>query len=219
MAYDPNDAKDKEIVDGLVAEAVEEATSGLKTKVEQLKGEKKKLQDRLAKGVDDPEVVTKLEKQLEDAQTALEKANADLKTATKDRDKATKGLETETAFTRNLLIDNGLTEALAKANVSTALMPGAKALLQGKVQIVTEGDKRVAKAGEKGLADFVSEWSQSDEGKAYVSVGNNGGGGANGGRANGGNIGKTMPRSKFDAMTQAERSAWSLQPGAQVIDG
>jgi hypothetical protein len=59
-------------------------------------------------------------------------------------------------------------------------LKAAKAMLAAQVNIVTEGDKRIAKVGDKLLADHLKEWSATDEGKHFVSADNNSGGGGHG---------------------------------------
>jgi hypothetical protein len=123
---------------------------------------------------------------LEDEITRLkaEKVNADkaAKTATTDADKARKALEAAEGFTSKLLVDNGLTDALTKAGVTNPVhLKAAKALLAAQVQIVADGDSKVARVGDKPLADFATAWAKGDEGKHFVAAAQNGGGGSGGG--------------------------------------
>lgn len=211
MAYDANDPKDKEIVDALIAEA----TAPLIAKRDELLTEKKRLQDQLKKGATDPAAIERLEGQIETLQGQLEKATADVKDATKRASKAEKALETEIGFNRKLLVDNGLTDALTKANVASQFLPAAKALLASKVEIKTEGDQRKVMVGDKELGAYVTEWSQGDEGKHYVIAPKSGGGGAEGGAD--GKGAKTVARAAFDAMTQQERAAFSASGGKVTV--
>lgn len=212
MAYDPNDAADVAIVEGLVADATKE----LKTKNVELLGEKKKLQKQISDGAADPKAIEKLETQIEKLETDLEAATTSLKETTKKATKAEKLLETETGFTRNLLVDNGLTEALVKANVAKQFLPAVKALFAGKVEIKTEGTERKAFIGDKPLGDAITAFAQSDEGKHYVAAGNNRGGNAPG--ADGGAVGKSVTRSAFDAMAHDARNAFLADKGT-ITDG
>ena len=213
MAYDPNDAADKKIFD----DAIAEATAGLVTKRDQLLTEVKTLKAQIKNGAADPAAVERLQGQLDDANVRIETINGELSTTKRQLGKVTKDYETETGFTKNLLVDNGLTEALVSANVAKQFLPAVKALFAGKVEIKTEGNERKAFIGDKPLGEAITAFAQSDEGKHYVAAGNNSGGSANGsGGAKA--TGKTITRSAFDALPPAARPA-ALADGATVIDG
>jgi hypothetical protein len=76
-------------------------------------------------------------------------------------------------------------------------------MLKENVQIVVEGDARIAKIGDKALSDFVKEWAAGDEGKHFVQAPANSGGGATGG--NGG--GAASIKGKVDG-SPVERAAY-----------
>jgi hypothetical protein len=180
--------------------AVEEATAPLVAKRDELLAEVKKA--RKGQQVD-PETVTKLEDQIEALKGELMTAQKTAKTATSEADKARKSLEAAEGFTQRLLVDNGLTEALTKAGVTApSYLKAAKALLAGQVQIVADGDNKVAKVGDKALADFAAEWAKGDEGKHFVAAPTNGGGGSQGGGGAPSNI-----KGKLDG-TEQERAAY-----------
>lgn len=189
-------------VKAAIAAAVEEATAPLVAKRDELLKELKTAR----KGQQiDPETVSKLEEQIE----ALKGENAALqrnvKTATAEAEKARKALEAETGAVQRLLVDNGLTEALTKAGVSNPVhLKAAKALLGSQVQVVADGDQRVAKVGDKALADFIGEWAKGDEGKHFVAAPANSGGGAAGGSGAGAQT-KTMTRAGFEALPPAQK--------------
>lgn len=171
----------KEMIDA----AVEEATAGLKTKNTELLGEVKKL--RKAGGDVDPALVERLEKRVEDLETANSTLTKDLKAANSNLGKTQKSLDGESAFTKKLLIDNGLSDALVKAGVSNATrLKASIAMLRGQVAVVADGDVRKAMVGDKELSAFVTEWAASDEGKEFVTASNNSGGGAH--KANTGSL-------------------------------
>lgn len=189
-------------VQAAIEAAVEAATAPILAKNKELLGELK--QAKRGKEVD-PQVVSDLESQVDELKGQLDKANKDLKTANTNAEKATKALADEQGFTTKLLADNGLSDALVKAGVNNpAHLKAVKAMLQSQVQIITEGDQRVAKVGDKALADYVGEWAKSDEGKHFVSAQNNSGGGAQGGSGNG-DQGQT--KGKIDGTPQ-ERAAY-----------
>lgn len=183
--------------------AVEEATAALAAKNKELLGELKEA--RKGKTIN-PEDVEKLESRIEELTGQLTEAQKTAKTATKQAEAAAKQLADAEGFTQRLLVDNGLTDALTKAGVSNPVhLKAAKALLSGQVQIVADGDSKVAKVGEKALADFIGEWAKGDEGKFFVAAPNNSGGGANGGSGGSGN--KTTDLTKIDPNDKAARVA------------
>lgn len=229
MAYDPKDAADKKIVDDLIAKAIERAikdvaedddheahvavVKGLKDKNNDLVGRLKKAKEN----GNDPAELSKLENEVEKLQTENKELGKQVKAVSKERDMHKMAFDAETAASRKLLVEQGLTEALVRNGVSNNFLAGAKALLQGQVTIKAEGENRLAMVGDKALGDFVKDWSQGDEGKNYVTAANNSGGNAPGGTANGG-ASKTLTRTAFDAMPPAARMAFSKESGT-VVDG
>lgn len=186
-----------------VTAAVLEATAGLQDKNKELITEL-----RAAKKGQEitPADVEKLETKIETLEGEAIVAKKSIKDLTKSADTATKGLESETAFTRNLLIDNGLTNELTKNGVTNAAhLSGATALLRTDVEIVVDGKKRTAMVGDKPLADHVKEWAGSDTGKNYVAAPGNNGGGANGGK---GGLPKGM---KLEDMSPAQKMEFGRQ--------
>lgn len=203
---------DKAVKDA-VAEAVEEATGGLKSKNQQLMDELKAA--KKGKAVD-PAELERLEAERDELQTKLSAADRTVKDAVKAKETAEKALQAESGFTHKLLVENGLREQLAAQGVTNAVhQKAAMAMLAGQVQIAADGDTRVAKVGDKVLADFVKEWSAGDEGKHFVSAPSNSGGGASGGK--GGGSGKTMTSAAFDALAHGERTAFARE-GGTVVD-
>jgi hypothetical protein len=201
-------------VQAAIKAAVEEATQPLIAKRDELLGEVKKA--RKTQQID-PETVTKLEEQLEALRGELTTAQKAAKTATQDAEKARKELEGAEGFTQRLLVDNGLNEQLAKAGVTNPVhLKAVKAMLSGQVQVVADGETRVAKVGDKALADFVGEWAKSDEGKFFVQAPANSGGGASGSGAK--PPGKTMTRTQFDAADQSTRASFA-KDGGKVVEG
>lgn len=184
--------------------AVDEATAALAAKNKELLGELKEA--RKGKTIN-PEDVERLESRIEELTGQLTEAQKTAKTATKEAEKATKALADAEGFTQRLLVDNGLTDALTKAGVSNPVhLKAAKALLSGQVQIVADGDSKVAKVGDKALTDFIGEWAKGDEGKFFVAAPNNTGGGAGGGAGGSGNPKPTDIKS-LDVNDKAGRMA------------
>lgn len=206
MAYDPNDPADKKIVDKLIKDAVEAAVSEAESEHESaISGLKKKNADLLKKikegGDGDGADVAKLEEEVEALKAKVKDSEKTLKTLTKERDELKTVAETESKVSHNLLVENGLTEALVSNNVAKQFLPAVKAMLAPQVSIKTEGDNRKAVIGDKSLGDYIKEWSQGDDGKHYIAAPNNGGGNAPGGQ--GSNGGKTMTRTAYDDMNKS----------------
>lgn len=158
-------------------EELKASVEALQAKNRELLGELKVAKAK-AKGADiDPEDHAKLQQELEDARAALGKAE---KTGKSEIERLTKVLGEKDASLASILVDGGLTEAMAKVGVKTELMGAAKALLKSGA-IVKDG---VALLGDKPLAEAVAAWATGDEGKHFVTAPANTGGSANGGNAN-----------------------------------
>jgi len=199
MSIDLNDPE----VKAAIKAAVEEATSPLVAKRDELLTEVKSLK----KGRQiDPESVAKLEEQIDALRDELAAANKTAKTATSEAEKARKALETESAYTQKLLIDNAMTDALTKAGVKESVhLKAAKAMLAGQAQIVADGETRTAKIGDKDVTAFIAEWAKGDEGKFFVAAPHNQGGGSQGGQ--GGGAAKHDSLSKIDPADKEARQA------------
>jgi hypothetical protein len=157
--------------------AVDLATSGLKTKNQELLDKNKKLM----KGQEiDPQTVVDLEAQIDKLQTELSTSQKLAKETGKSLETLQNELKAETGFTQKLLIDNGLTDELVRNGVAPQYLAATKALFAGQAQIVAEGDTRIAKIGDKAVSDFVKEWAASDDGKHFVKAPENSGGGSQG---------------------------------------
>ncbi|MHB1371989.1 MAG: hypothetical protein ACYCW7_17580, partial [Pseudomonadaceae bacterium] len=127
------------------------------------------------------------------------------KTAKTEIDRMTKALTEKDGALQKHLIDAGLTDALAKAGVQPAMMDAVKALHQSKASINAKDGAYEALIDGKPLAEFVTTWAQSDQGKHFVAAPANSGGGAHGGGGKG--SGKTMTRAEFDQKTAAGDSS------------
>lgn len=197
MAIDLNDPEVKDAI----KHAVEEATRPLLDKRDELLNEVKQL--RKGKQVS-PEDLEKLEQERDAYKEQLSKYEKDLKKANETIANIQKQLESESGFTQKLLVENGLTEALTKVGVTNpAFLKVVKATLASQVQLVAEGDTRIAKVGDKALGDFVTEWAKSEEGQYFVSAPNNNGGGAGGGNSGG----SSQTKGKIDG-DEKERAAY-----------
>jgi hypothetical protein len=214
MPFDPTDPETKTAL----AAAIADAKEGQDAKNAELLGEVKKLKADLRKTQDiKPEDVAAIEAERDKALTDLATATKTAKDATTTADKATKALEAESGFTHKLLVENGLREQLASNGVTNPVhQKAAMAMLASQVAITADGDTRVAKVGDKVLADFVKEWSAGDEGKHFVAAPANSGTGAPGSTGTQG-AGKTATRAAFDAMDQGSRASFAKE-GGKVVD-
>jgi hypothetical protein len=213
MSIDLNAPEVQEAIKKAVDSAVEASTKPLLDKRDELLGELKKARKESAIK---PEDLEKVEQERDELKSLLTTAQKEAKTAKDSEAKALKSLETEAGFNHRLLVDNGLTDALTKAGVTNpAFLKAVKSTLSTQVQIVADGDNKVAKAGDKTLSDFVTEWAKSDEGKHFVSAPNNSGGGSQGGGGQPNT--KTMPRAQFDALDHSSRSEFA-KSGGKVTD-
>ena len=195
--------------------AVEEATSGLVAKRDELLAEVKQLK----KGRQiDPADVEKLESRIDELQGQLTEAQKVAKKATQDAEKAAQAKADAEGSVAKLLVDNGLTEALTKAGVTNpALVKAAKAMFATQAQVADDNGNKVARIGDKALADAISEWAGTDEGKNFVTAHDASGGGSQGGHKGGGAAVKEISRAAFDALDPVGRSA-HFAAGGVVID-
>jgi len=202
----------KEDVDAAIAKAVaavQESVDRLEKKNEELIGENRKLK----RGAEiKPEDLQAAEDRADKAEAALKDAQKLAKDATGAKEKLEKALKDEQGVTQKLLVENGLKDALTANGVTHSVhQKAAAALLSGQVQIIAEGDTRVAKVGDKNLSDFVKEWAGGDEGKHFVSAPTNSGGGSQGGgKANSATV-KTMTRSAYSALDQNAKAELGQQ--------
>lgn len=193
FAVEPhNNPEDKKMTLEELQAKVDELSAGneaLAAKNRELLGEVKTLKVK-AKGADiDPEQFVQLQQDNEHLKAELEKATKLSKT---EIEKLTTTLSAKDSALQNYLVDGGLTEALAKANIKTGLIGAAKALLKGQVQITDADGNYQASINGKPIADAINEWAATDEGKNFVNAPVNSGGGAVGGGVGGhqtGNLG------------------------------
>jgi hypothetical protein len=209
MTIDMNDPETKAAVQALIDDAV----TPLKTKNSELLTELKEA--KKGKQID-PAEVEKLESRIDSLTGELTAAQKAAKDAAKAAETATKALETETGFTRTLLVQNGLKDTLIKGGVKDEdFLDALVTKFSTGATVVSEGDVRKAMLGDKELSAVVTEYLASDSGKKFVAAPNNGGGGAGGG---GGDAkGKTMTRSAFDQLDAGAKMAFS-KDGGKVIE-
>jgi hypothetical protein len=105
------------------------------------------------------------------------------KTYKSETEKLSKSLADKEGFLTKTLLDDGLTQSLVKVGVKAEFLEATKALLKSQAKL---DDNYAPMIGDKGLNDFITEWSSGD-GKHFITAPANGGGGAKGGSRIGGN--------------------------------
>ena len=174
MTLEELQAKVAELTESLKAET--DTTKGLKADLTKAKNELRKGQEI------DPNEFASLQTLNEELKSKLSLTANDLKKITGERDTALKTLETESVITLGMQKDRDLMDELSRINVTNPInLKAAKAILAAQVQVVTDGDKRVTKFGDKLLSDGLKEWAATDEGKHFITATQNNGGGATGG--------------------------------------
>lgn len=185
---------------------ITEQTEGLKNKNQELLGKNKKFKEERDSALSK---ITDLEEQNEELEAAKVQKTSDVEAALekqakkhqKQVDELTGKLTGSESQIKKLLVDNGLNDALIKANVAKEHIPAVTALLKttNNIEISSDDDTPVAMVGDKSLAEYVSEWSQGDMGKLYVSAQDNSGGGAQGsnGNASAADIANLSPMAKL----------------------
>lgn len=190
-------------LDAAIKDAVSKAEEGLKSKLDEVMDEAKEAKRKLRAASEiKPEDLSAAEDRADKAEARVKELEKAAKDAGSAKDKAEAALKVEQGFTHRLVVENGLREQLTAAGVTNpAHQKGAIAMLSGQVQIAADGDNRVAKVGDKGLADFIKEWAGTDEGKAFITAPANTGGSAPGSRTST-STAQTMTRSAYNALDQ-----------------
>lgn len=196
---------------------MQESIDKLEAKNSELLDEAKKAKAELRKVKEiSPEDVAAIEAERDKAVADLAEANKQVKALTGERDKAVKALETEQTFTQKLLIQDGLKSALIANGVKDEdFIDSLSAKFGSSATVKMDGENRVAMIGDKNLADHIKEWAGSDAGKKFVAAAVNSGGGALGGK--GGEGGKTMTRSAYDALPAGDQRTF-VRDGGSVVD-
>jgi len=195
-------------LDAKIAAAVDEATSGLVSKNKELLGKLSKAKT----GDIDPAEVTRLESEVDRLTNELAKTSKEYKAAAKQAEDLSKKLADSDGFTQKLLIDNGLNEALGKANVAEPLREAARALFASQVKV--DPETRKVMMGDKDALTAITEWASSDQGKYFVAAPAHGGAGAPGS----GNVqgGKTVTRAQYEA--DPAGAGRVLAEGGKLVD-
>lgn len=186
--------------------AVEKAVGPLKSKLDEVMDEAKEAKRKLrAAGEITPETLSAAEDRAEKAEARVKELEKQNGTLTKERDTAAKALETEQGFTQKLLIQDGLKSALLANGVKDEdFIDTLTAKFAVGATVVAEGDARVAKIGDKAVADAIKEWAASDAGKKFVAAPVNGGGGAPGSGGAKGGAANPFAKDSYNMTEQAK---------------
>lgn len=186
----------------------------LKAQIEALSAKNRELLGELrvakqkAKGAEiDPAEHANLQSQVEALKADLDKAT---KANAKELDGLRKSLSEKDGAIQNYLVDNGLSEALVKANVRPEMMPAVKAMLKANTSVQNADGQYSALMGGKPIMEAVSEWAATDEGKHFVSAPPSSGSGAPG--ASGGDAGKPAQGSLGGSRTDRISAIKSMFP-------
>lgn len=206
----------QEQLDKAVQEAVEKATTGLKAKNDELLAAQKKLKDE-NKDLKDKTEQTEAEKKAAEEAAALKSGDVEKikKQLEEKHAKEIAKLNEENTATKSkldsVLIDGGIADALVKVNVAPQYHDAVKALLKTahKSALVEQDGKVIAHIDGKPITDFITEWSQGDQGKHYVAAPSNGGGGSKGS----GDGSKATVAKKRSEMSPSEKSAYIDEHG------
>jgi hypothetical protein len=206
-------------LEDLTQDKLDEILSSIESSNETVKGLKADLTKAKAKarGADiDPALVQTLEAERDALQDQVVNLGKELKVATTASEKLQNQLNEESGFTQKLLVENGLNDALNSVGVKNPeFLKAVKSMFASQVKIVTEGDARVPKIGDKSFADYFPEWAKSDSGKNFIEPDNNTGGGAGGGDGKGAKA-KTMSRAQFDGISPAQKMEFSKAGGTVI---
>lgn len=167
---------------------IDAETKGLKDKNAELLAAQKKIKDEMKEFRDELDAA-KAAKDEAEAEAAKKSGNVDAITKSLEAKYEKRVSELEGKLSgketqlHKLVVDNGISEALTKAGVAPQYMEAAKALIKtnNKAEVSEVDGHPVALVNGKTITDFVTEWSQGDNGKHFVAAPNNSGGGSNGG--------------------------------------
>lgn len=125
----------------------------------------------------DPDDKKKLPSRIKTLEGKLARAAAEAETEIKKRDDRITKLSGQI---KKLLIDEGLTKALAAAGIDAKYIRAAKALLRDQVSLTGDEDEyeavvETAEGDSIALSKYVADWAASDEGKAFVTPASGGG--------------------------------------------
>jgi hypothetical protein len=198
MAIDRNDPE--------VLALIEEVTAPLAAKTKELLGELRSAKAK-AKGSDiDPEDYARLQSEVEELSGRLAQSD---KLSKGEIAKLTKSLQEKDGALNGLLVDSGISDALAKAGVAPHYVNPLKAMFKTQAQLVNENGAYKAVIGDKGVADAIGAYLSGDEGKHFVAAPANSGGGAQGS----GGKGASGASGKRSEMSITDKAAFIAEHG------
>lgn len=162
--------------------SLEDSVKKLEAKNAELREEKRKARAEAKRFSEEAE---RFKHEADNAGTALAEKTGDVKTVREHLEatfaereaELSRRAEVAEAQAYKLLVDNGLTEALASgtARVAPEMLRAVKAFIKAehKIEVIDGG----AQINGLALDEFVSGWKQSDTGKHFIAAPVNGGGG------------------------------------------
>lgn len=165
---------------------IEEQLEDLKSQVEATNSKNKELltELRIAKSKNkelDPDAYAKVLEENDTLKSELSKTKSELGLKAKDLEKLSGTLTEKENYLKNLTLENSLNDALSSLGLNQVQLNRLKKSFKADATITDDG---VAIDG-KPIKDFMTEWSNSDEGKSFIPAPANSGTGASG--SNGGN--------------------------------
>jgi len=173
------------------------------------------------------EDVSALEEQIQKLTDDLEASRRESDKATKkitaERDELSKKLSDEASAINGLLIDGGLTSALA-GKVKPAHLEAVKGLLSRSFVVESDGTVRKAVAVTKdkdgkekkiGVDDYLKEWFAGDVGKEFA-IDQGGSGGGSGGSGSGG-AGPTGKRARYEALNAKKQEELTSNEKLELV--
>lgn len=185
-----DDDKFKSHMETKIGEATTSLTNsndGLKADITKLKKKVKEKEDIDIEEVNKLKTENKaLKEKKEGEETDVQKQLRVMKEQMEEeRKKNAKTIEFLDNHNKTLLVDDEITKSLLAAKVKDSLMNAARLIIKADVSIVEEEGKRVARIGDKTVAEHVAAWAETDEGKNFILAPKNGGGGGGQGSGDG----------------------------------
>lgn len=195
-----------------IKNAVDEATKGLKKNNLALLADLKKAQKDT---VIDPEDYNRLKEENESLSEKINEAAKANKQFTAEIEKYKKAALDESAYSSSLLVETRLNDALSSVGIKPEFNKAVKAMFLQQAQVIADQEGRSVKIGDKAATDFIKEWAETDEGKAFILAPLNIGGGSHGGGSGQGK--KIMSKSDFRALTPHEKITFARE-GGQITE-
>ena len=186
LSFLPEDVQEK--ASEAITSAWNAGTKGLRDNRDNALREKKEAQEQARNAAEgnNAEVAIKLsqtQERVSELEGELRIANHNAEQAQSKLTDQTKAAEEWQGKHDTLVKHTGLTQALSEVKVTNpALLDGARALLMSQI---SQGEEGALMMGDKALAEALTEWAETDAGKAYVSNGASTGGGAESGKGGG----------------------------------